>query len=251
MISVTILVKNGARRLNEVLDALMRFDEVIVYDTGSTDTTLEIAGRYPNVSIIQAPFNGFGPCHNTAASLAKHDWILSIDSDEVVSKELADTLITLSLNPQAVYSLSFQNYFNGRHIKWCGWYPEHHIRLYNRTTTAFSEAMVHEGVVSDGLHIIRLQHPVFHYPYDSISDFLIKMERYSTLFAQQYHKKRASSPWKAITHGVAAFTKSYILKRGFLGGYEGFLISAYNGHTAFYKYLKLYQMNKKNSCFSL
>ena len=244
MISVTILVKNGARRLKEVLDALTKYDDVVLYDTGSTDATLDIARTYPNVSIFQAPFTGFGPCHNAAAHLAKHDWILSIDSDEVVSSELADAIDHITLDTHTVYSLPFQNYYNGKQIKCCGWYPEEHIRLYNRKTTAFSEAMVHEGVISTGLQVIKLNHPVFHYPYESVSDFLVKMERYSTLFAQQYYKKRASSPWTALLHGVAAFSKSYFLKRGFLGGYEGFLISAYNGHTAFYKYLKLYQANQ-------
>lgn len=244
MISVTILVKNGARRLREVLDALTRYDDVVVYDTGSSDDTLNIARTYPNVSIFQAPFNGFGSSHNAAAGLARHDWILSIDSDEVVSSELADSIDCLSLDTHTVYSLPFQNYYNGKHIKWCGWHPEHHIRLYNRNTTAFSEALVHEGVLSKGLQVIKLQHPVLHYPYESISDFLVKMERYSTLFAQQYYKKRKSSPLTALIHGAAAFSKSFILKRGFLGGYEGFLISVYNGHTAFYKYLKLYQANQ-------
>lgn len=244
MISVTILVKNGARRLKEVLDALTRYDDIVLYDTGSTDATLDIAKTYPNVCIFKAPFTGFGPSHNAAAHLAKHDWILSIDSDEVVSSELADAIENISFDSRTVYSLPFQNYYNGKQIKWCGWYPEEHIRLYNRKTTTFSEAMVHEGVISTGLRVIKLPHPVFHYPYESISDFLVKMERYSTLFAQQYYKKRTSSPWIAFIHGAAAFSKSFILKKGFLGGYEGFLISAYNGHTAFYKYLKLYQANQ-------
>ena len=244
MISVTILVKNGARRLKEVLDALACCDDIVLYDTGSTDATLEIARAYPNVTIYQKPFTGFGPCHNEAARLAKYDWILSIDSDEVISSQLAEEINRLSLEANTVYSLPFQNYYNEKQIKWCGWYPEQHIRLYNRRHTAFSEAMVHEGVISKGLRIVKLQHPVLHYPYDSISDFLVKMERYSTLFARQYYQKRKSSPWIAIGHGCAAFFKSFLLKRGFMGGYEGFLISAYNGHTAFYKYLKLYQANK-------
>lgn len=244
MISVTIIVKNGEKRLKEVLDAVKHFDEVVLYDTGSIDKTLEIAGSYPNVSIYQRNFTGFGPCHNSAAALARNDWILSIDADEVLSPFLIHEITHLALDPRTVYSLPFHNFYNGKQIKWCGWYPESHIRLYNRQQTSFSEAMVHEGVQSEGLNIETLKNPIYHYPYNNVSEFLVKMERYSTLFASQYHKKRKSSPAIAVLHGSAAFFKSFFIKKGFLGGYEGFLISAYNGHTALYKYLKLYEANR-------
>ena len=92
---------------------------------------------------------------------------------------------------------------------------------------------------------IEMEGSLKHYSYASISDFLTKMQSYSTLFALQNQGRKSSSPIKAILHGMFAFWKSYVLKRGFLGGYEGFVISAYNGHTAFYKYLKLYEANQK------
>lgn len=243
MISVTILVKNGQRRIKQVLESVKELDEVILLDTGSTDATVEIASHFSNVVIHRTDFKGFGPAHNTAAALAKNDWILSIDADEILSKELLKEILSLSLNSKCVYALRFHNFFNERHIKWCGWHPESHIRLYNKKMTRFSEALVHEGVLSGRLEQLCLHHPIYHYPYDTLSDFLQKMERYSSLFAEQYQSKRKSSPWIAIYHGMGAFLKSYLLKRGFLGGYEGFLISIYNGHTAFYKYLKLFQAN--------
>ena len=247
MISVTILVKNGEKKLKEVLESCAAFEEIILYDTGSQDRTLEIASRFPNVRIFQRAFVGFGVCHNDAAQLATHEWILSLDADEMLSPALAQEIRKLGLDPSVVYALPFLNFVNGKQIKWCGWYPEKHVRLYHKKKSGFSEAMVHEGVITEGLQVRTLAHPVYHYPYDSISDFLIKMERYSTLFAQQYVSKKCSSPLTAVTHGVAAFFKSYVIKKGFLGGFEGLLISAYNGHTAFYKYLKLYQANKKCS----
>lgn len=243
MISVVVLVKNGERCLNKVLDAMRNFSEIIVYDTGSSDATLQIAAHFPNVTIFQGEWKGFGEARNRAARLGSHDWILCIDADEVLSPELAEEILSLKLDSSSVYALRYHNYFNGKWIKGSGWYPERHIRLYNKQTTAFSEAMVHEGVIAKGHKEIVLKHPVNHYPYDSIADFLVKMERYSTLFAQQHQHKRKSSPACAYIHGLAAFFKSYFLKRGFLGGYEGYLIAAYNSHTAFYKYLKLYHAN--------
>ncbi len=242
MITATVIVKNGQRKLRDVLQALQGFNEVLIFDSGSTDQTLKIAKTFSNVSIYQRPFEGFGPAHNQAAELAKNDWILSIDADEVISEALAEEILNLKLDPKNVYSLPFHNYFNGKWIKWCGWYPEKHIRLYNRKSTQFSQAMVHEGVESKGV-VVQLKNPVKHYSYETISDFLNKMERYSTLFAKQYEGKKKSSPLIASYHGVGAFLKSFFIKRGFMGGFEGLLISLYNGQTAFYKYLKLYERN--------
>lgn len=245
MISVTILTKNSQKYLVEVLSALSSFDEVVVYDTGSTDNTMRIAKEFPNVILHQSNFNGFGLTHNQATAVAKNDWILSVDSDEVVTREMAEEIALLSLTDNCVYSFPRHNYFNNKFIKWCGWYPDRQIRLYNRQKTQFTNAQVHEAIIATGMRQIELQNPLKHYSYACISDFLVKMQAYSDLFAKQYQGKRTSSPLKAIAHGWFAFFKSYVLKRGMLGGYEGFVISAYNGHTAFYKYLKLYEANRR------
>ena len=252
MISVTILTKNSAKYLREVLQALQFFDEVLVFDNGSSDCTLDIAKEFSNVTLLTGSFDGFGPTHNKASSLAKHDWILSIDSDEVVTPEMAKEILSTDLSEDSVYSFPRHNYFNGRWIRWCGWYPDRQTRLYNRARTRFTDAQVHEAVITEGMKQVRLNSPLVHYSYEKISDFLNKMQSYSSLFAIQNCGKKSSSPLKAIAHGSFAFFKSYIIKRGILGGYEGFVISAYNGHTAFYKYLKLYEANqaKKTRIFT-
>lgn len=242
-ISVTILTKNSAKYLKEVLSSLQDFDEVLIYDTGSTDETLAIALQFPNVTVKQGPLKGFGPTHNEASSLARNDWILSIDSDEVMTPDLVEELASNPLNDRAVYSIWRQNFYNGRWIRWCGWYPDRQIKLYNKQSTRFSDAQVHESIIAKGLSIIDLEHPVKHYPYDSTSDFLHKMQHYSTLYAHQ-SKGKSSSLTRAVCHGVFAFFKSYFLKRGFMGGREGFIISIYNANTAFYKYLKLAEVNR-------
>jgi glycosyltransferase involved in cell wall biosynthesis len=244
-ISVTILTKNSQKYLKEVLASLQGFDEVLIFDNGSTDQTLEIAGQFSNVKIVKGLFTGFGPTHNHASSLAKWDWILSIDSDEVVTKEMAEEIRITPLEPAAVYSFPRHNFYNGTFIKWCGWYPDRQMRLYHRSKTRFTDAQVHESIIVEGLKAIPLKNPIRHYSYDSHADFLAKMHSYSDLFARQYCGKRSSSPWKAVGHGLGAFFKAYLLKKGFLGGYEGFVISVYNGNTAFYKYLKLYEANQR------
>ncbi len=247
MISVTIMAKNGSLHLQKVLEALSRFEEVILLDTGSTDATQEIARGFSNVKVFEKPFMGFGPTHNYASSLAKNDWILSIDADDVATKELVDEVLSLKLEDSSVYTLSRHNYYRGKFIKGCGWYPDCPIRLYNRTKTRFTDAMVHESIIATGMKKEALKAPLLHYPYNSVSDFLAKMQSYSTLFAQQYAGKRRASLWTAILHAGFAFFKSYFLKRGFLLGHEGFVISLYNGHTAYYKYLKLQEINEKKN----
>ncbi len=244
-ISVTILTKNSQKYLKEVLEALEQFDEVLIYDTGSEDDTQLIAQQFPNVVIHKQTFIGFGPTHNNASGLARNEWVLSIDSDEVVTNELAREIKALKLMPGHVYSFPRHNEYRGKWIKWCGWHPDRQIRLYNRNETRFTDAQVHESIIIDHLNHIHLQAPLRHYSYDKVADFLTKMQSYSTLFATQYQGRKRSSFGKALLHGSFSFFKSYILKRGFLGGQEGFEISFYNAATAFYKYLKLAEANRQ------
>ena len=234
------------------LDALASFPEVLVLDTGSTDATQEIAKRYPNVRLVEESFQGgFGKLHNLASELASHDWILSIDSDEILSSELAEEIHGLILNPAEVYSLNRRNYFQGKWIKCCsGWHPDPVIRLYHRKATRFTDAVVHEAVIADGLKTIPLQGPLFHTPYRSIESFLSKMQLYTTLFAEE-NEGRSSSLGKALWRGCAAFLKNYFFKRGFLGGKGGLIISLYNAHTTYYKYLKLAFRNEKKRASGL
>ena len=238
-ISVVMLNKDGETKLPRALKSLRSFDEVILCDTGSTDKSLAVAKKFPNVKIIQQPFNGFGRLRNTASIFASNDWIFVLDSDERVTEELLDELESLTCDPALVYSMPFHNYFNGKWIKTCGWYPDRHVRLYNRKHTQFKESAVHEGIDIQGLRVQKLQGPIEHFSYENTDDFLRKMDHYSTLFADQYAGKKRSSFKKALLRGGYAFFKSYILKRGFMQGREGYIISAYNGQTTYYKYLKL------------
>ncbi len=240
MISATILTKNSEETLAASLASLKNFPEVLILDTGSTDRTLKIASSFPNVRIVKETFQGFGNTHNLASNHASYDWILSIDSDEVLSPELSSEILKTALDPRTVYSLDRHNHFQDKHIRCCaGWHPDRIVRLYHRKTTQFTEDHVHEKIIISDLKIIPLRNRLIHTPYRTIEEFLNKMQFYSTLFAEQNSGKKQSSLSKAIGHGLAAFLKSYFLKRGFLGGREGFIISLYNGHTAYYKYLKL------------
>lgn len=246
-ISANILTKNSARRLAQVLTALAWCDEVIVFDTGSTDDTIEIARGFANVKVhvMEGAFPGFGRAHRQAVALSRNNWILSIDSDEVVSAELMEELKSLTLAPKTVYTIPFENYFNARLITSCGWYPERHERLFNRSETSFCESAVHERVQSQGMNVHALAHPIRHYSYDSADDLLRKMRAYAQLFAEHNAGRKRSSPAKAVGRSLWAFFRSYLLRRGITQGYEGFIISASQAQGTFWKYLLLHEANRR------
>ena len=243
-ISCTILTKNSALTIKATLEALKEFDEVVILDSGSTDATLEIARAFSNVTIYKSEFLGFGQMHNLATSYAKNDWILSIDSDEIVTAELKKRILSLILDPSCVYSFAFQNILFGKKIRYSGWYPDRHIRLYHRKMTAFSDAKVHERILSQGLKEIALKEHIEHHSYLHVSDFLRKLQIYTDLFKEQNPNRKATFS-QAIWHGLFAFIKTYFIKLGFLDGKCGFIIAFYQAQTAFYKYLKLWEKSVK------
>lgn len=246
-ISALVLTKNSTARLVEVLSALAWCDEVVVYDTGSTDDTIALALRFSNVTVHRQAdaFPGFGRARRRAVALARHSWILSIDSDEIVTPALAAEIAALPLDPGTVYTMPFENRFNGRHITTCGWAPDRHERLFNRTVTNFCESEVHERVQIAKLSVQTLRHPIRHHSYDSHDDFLRKMRSYAQLFADQHVGRKNASPTTAVSRAAWAFFKSYFLQRGCLQGAEGLVISAYKSQTVFWKYLLLAEANRR------
>jgi len=243
-ISVTILTYNSEKTIEKTLLSLQGFSDILILDSGSKDKTQEICRRFPLARFMSHPFIGFGPMHNRATSLAKYDWILSLDSDEEMTRELYEEIQTLTLAPLTVYSISRKNRYRGKHIRGCGWWPDRVLRLYNRTKTSFTDALVHESVLTNGMEIFPLTNSLLHTPCFSVSQFVKKIETYSELYAQQYAGKKRVSSLTPYLHAFYAFMKSYFLKRGFMDGWEGLEISFYNANCALYKYLLLKEKNQ-------
>jgi glycosyltransferase involved in cell wall biosynthesis len=241
-ISVVIIVKNGGTILADCLESLRSFDNVVVYNNGSTDDTALIASQYSNVQLIDGCFTGFGPTKNAAAHYAANDWILSLDADEVMNEAIIDEIHSLSYDSHTVYSLLRKNFYKKSEIRHC-WGEDEIVRIYNRKITSYTDKQVHEHIMTDGVSIDKLRHSFSHYPYQNISEFILKADRYSSLFAQDNVGKKRSSPTKAFFNGLYSFFRTYLLKRGFLDGYAGLIIAFSHMATNFYKYIKLYEMN--------
>ncbi len=244
-ISVIILTKNSQKYLKEVLNALKDFEEVLIIDNGSKDATLDIAKSFKNVKIFKEEFIGFDPLKNRALKYAKNDWVLYIDSDEILTNELAKEIKNLTLNSNTVYALKRDNYYKQKLIKCCGWNKDFVLRLFNRKETQFNNNLVHESLLKKDLKIKKLKNPMRHYSFEKPEELIEKMNLYSTLYAQNYKKRKNITPLQAFLKAAFSFFKNYFLQKGFLCGYEGLLISISNANGVFYKYIKLYEKNKQ------
>lgn len=244
-ISAVVLAKNNATTIKNTLDALSQFEDVVVYDNGSNDDTIRIAKSFSNVNLIQGEFKGFGWTKNKAAEFAKNEWIIIVDSDEVVDDELLETLKTKTFDANTVYRLNFKAFYKNIQVRHCGWNNQKIKRVYNKSITKYNDNDVHEDIMTDGLKVESLSGNMEHYSYQSIEQFVAKANTYSTLFAKNNAGKKSSSPTKAFFNGAYSFVKTYFFKRGFLDGYVGLVISFSHMATNFYKYVKLYELNKE------
>jgi glycosyltransferase involved in cell wall biosynthesis len=239
-ISAVLMVRDAEPTLVATLDSLKGFGEVLVFDNGSKDRTLEIAGRYPNVRIHKGEFSGFGPTRNKAASLASNDWVFSIDADEVPDQTLLTALDAVVLDrPELSYCVERQNYLLGKRVRHSGWGSQWLTRLYNRKAHAFTDVVVHEKVeLKAGEEPVRLSGTLKHMPMQDAGDFLVKMHRYTMLKAGE--SRRTYPPAIILLKTFWAFIRSYILRLGILDGWRGVLISVSEANGVFYKYMVIY-----------
>jgi glycosyltransferase involved in cell wall biosynthesis len=241
-ISVVVIAKDSIRTIRECLESLRSFEDVVVYDNGSTDGTQAVCAEYPNVHLVEGEFLGFGPTKRLASTYARYDWIFSLDSDEIVTTASIKTLQDARLDARCVYTIRRVNYYRDREIRHA-WSGDVLPRIFCRTHTQISEHKVHEGVITKGMQVRALDVAVKHLRYTTISEFILKADKYSTLFAEHHAGKRGSSPLQALLRSGVAFLRKYIFKLGFLDGYPGLILAYSNMIENFYKYMKLYELN--------
>lgn len=230
-LSVVIITKNEENFITDAIKSASFADEVIILDSGSIDKTCEIAKEL-GAKVYQNEWLGFGPQKNRAVELAKNDWVFVLDSDERITEELKNEILTTLKEPVLNgYFIARLNNFFGKNIKNCGLYPDYSIRLFNKNYGKFNDVHVHESVQLKS-KAGYLKNHMIHLAYDSIEEFIQKQNRYSSL----NHKKK--SLLKAIINPYWTFFKLYILKKGFLDGWHGFVISKLYAQYTFWKYIK-------------
>ena len=245
-ISVVIITKNAERTIANCLDGLNWASEVVILDNGSDDQTPDIA-RAKGAKFHTSDWYGFGPQKNLAIDLALSQWVLSVDSDEFVTSELAAEIVRIirSRPDEDVFEISRISNYCGREMRHSGWFPDYVPRLFRKGKARFSDSLVHERLLFEGKSK-QLRSHLMHDSFHSPDDVLEKMNRYSSLGAQQLAQAgKSSSLMTAVLHGFGAFFKTYVIKAGFLDGVEGFFLAVSNAEGAYYKYVKLYYLNKQ------
>jgi glycosyltransferase involved in cell wall biosynthesis len=246
-ISATIITLNEEHNIADCLASLDFLDEIVVVDSGSCDKTEAICRANPRVRFERREWLGFGRQKNLAAELATHDWVFNIDADERISPELRESIQAADTGKFSVFRMARENYFGGRWIRQCGWYPDFNFRFYNRTVCRFSERSVHESLEHTS-QTGTLNGNLRHYTYSGISDYIIRMDRYSTLAAGEIVKAGGNPAVVTIMYKpLATFLKMYLLKRGIAEGYTGLLLSALYAQYTFLKYAKARELAAGNS----
>ncbi len=240
-ISVVLIAKNAQETIEECLSSLIRFCEVVLYLNNSTDNTSNIAQKYKNVKIIEGNFIGFGQTKNKAATYAKNNWILSLDSDEILNDKLIDKIIKQNyINNSVVYILNRDNFFLGAKTST----NDFVTRIYNKTHTKFNNNKVHEKIIikSDTTKI-KLKESFKHYNITDINQTLTKLIHYTDLDSKD---KKICFFGTVIAKATFAFIKKYFFKFHIINGWRGFVISITHANRRFYKYLKQF-INCQNS----
>ncbi|OGT97909.1 MAG: glycosyl transferase family 2 [Geobacteraceae bacterium GWC2_48_7] len=246
-LSATIITLNEEGNIAGCLASLGFADEIIVLDSGSNDRTEEICRSDPKVRFFRQEWQGYGRQKNRAAELAANDWILNLDADERVSERLRRSIEQANISSFSAARMARENYFGKRWIRHCGWYPDHTTRFYDRRVCHFSERLVHESLEHDG-RVLTLDGNLLHYTYADIADYLRRMDTYSTLAALELSKKgRAVGAGSLIFKPFATFVKMYVIRKGFLEGYVGLVLSLLYAQYTFCKYAKLAELRNGNT----
>ena len=247
-LSVVIITLNEERNIGRCIDSVQSIaDEVILLDSFSTDKTIEIA-RAKNALVIQQPFNGYIHQKNMAMQLAKYDYVLSLDADEALSPELANSISLVKKDfSHAGYSMSRSNFFCGQFIKHGLWYPDKKLRLFNRHVAHWGGYDPHDKILLDGMQPIKqLKGDLLHYAYYTIEEYFEKNEKISGIAARSMYEHGIRKHWSKIFLSPAwEFINGYFLRLGFLDGYYGFLIAVHTAKQSLMKHQHLQKLQKQ------
>jgi glycosyltransferase involved in cell wall biosynthesis len=246
-ISAYILAYNEAAKIEAAVASVRWADEIVVVDSNSTDATAALAAAL-GARVVQVPFTGFGELRNRAVEACSHQWIFSLDADErctvAVRDEIRDIVLANNAGHDA-YLVPRRSYMMGRWIKGSGWYPNfRQPQLFRKGALRYRADLVHEGYeLLTAKPPGRLRNAVEQYPFRDLDEIIHKMNRYSSLGATKL-AGRPVSMWSALGHGIWAFLKHYVAKRGFKDGWAGFVIALGNFEGTFYRYAKRYEQDQ-------
>jgi len=250
-ISVTIITLNEEENLLRSIRSVSWADEVVVVDSGSQDKTVEIAKNL-GAKVFFNPWKGYGQQKNFAQNQASHPWVLNLDADEVVSPELANEIkkvlsqVDSGQRKSKGFSFPRKTFYLGRWIRYGGWYPNTLVRLVDRRCARWTEPFVHEKLQVDG-EVTELTQPLHHYAFSSIEDQILTNLKFARLGSQDLKQTgQKASLKRLVLKPLGKFVETYLLKKGFLDGLPGFIISVNAAHSMFLKYAYLSEADIRN-----
>jgi glycosyltransferase involved in cell wall biosynthesis len=239
-ISATIITHDEERNIARAIESLRCCDEILVVDSGSIDSTVEVAAKL-GARVLEMPWRGYAGQKNFAAEQAAHDWILSIDADEALSEALEGDIWLLKKNGPKydAYTMPRMAQYLGKWILHSGWYPDRKIRLYHRGRATWVGDYVHESVQVNGT-VGHLETNLLHFTCNSLSEHIRTMDRYTTLAAEELVARGRKATWRNLVIDPGwTFFRTYFLQRGFLDGVEGMCIAYMATLYTFLKYAKV------------
>lgn len=248
-LSVVVITRNEERNIGRCLKSvhfsreIFPIQEVVVVDAESMDKTVSIAKRL-GARVYVRPWKGYSDQKNWAIAKCKGNWLLSLDADEELTPELIQEIEEKVLHtPRQVdgYFIKRRAYFLGKWIRHCGWWPDSQLRLIKRGSGKFTNEPVHEGLEVK-YHTQEFEHPMNHYSYDTLRQYIEKMNRYSDLAIQDVKPKKVRF-WEfyVTVAPLLTFFRMYISRKGFLDGWHGLVVCGLSAFHDFVKYSKLWE----------
>jgi glycosyltransferase involved in cell wall biosynthesis len=246
MISAVILTHNDQEMIGDVLETLKWCDERIIIDDNSTDKTLDAVKPYQVTVVRHALADNFAAQRNVGLAKAKGDWVLFVDSDELVPSILRDEILDVigKNSITAGYYLSRNDIVFGRKLKYGETAHVKLLRLAKKTAGKWERA-VHETWNIQG-PVASLMTPLLHYPHASVSEFLRQINRYTTINARIFYDTGMRvSAWQILVYPKAKFIQNYILRLGFLDGVAGFVVAMMMSFHSFLTRGKIWELQQK------
>jgi glycosyltransferase involved in cell wall biosynthesis len=248
-VSALVTSFNSERRIGECLQALLWCDEILLVDSYSTDSTLEIAASFPGVRVIQHEYLGGAAQKNWAIPRVRGDWVLIFDSDEVCTPDLRDEIQAL-LQAGAThnaYTIHRRVYFLGKRIRFSGWKNDKVARLFRKGTARYEDRRVHARLLTDG-PAPQLENSMLHYMVDSLSEYVTRTLKYSRWnAAQAFRDGKRSSAASIIISPAYRLIRTYFIQFGFLDGLHGLVFCMLQAAGSFCKWATLWgwRINEK------
>jgi len=244
-LSVAIIAKNEAENLEKILPTITWADEIIVVtDPESTDQTAAVAKKH-GAKVIEHPWAGFGRQKNFAIEKTTKEWVLSLDADEAISQQTREQIVEAIDQAQFnAYYLPRRTFFAGTFIRHGGWYPDWQLRLFRRGVTKFEDKPVHERVIETQKTGYLPLAPLDHYSYKDLTDYLTKLNRYTSLEAET--RQDQSHNWLfLIAKPWYRFFQVYIFGLGFLDGGAGLIVGVMSAVYVFVVHAKIAERQRQ------